>query len=505
MVRKNVICILFLMALAIVSCKKKGEDIPPVIPPVNPPADTLYVNMTGIGDISTDGATFFARRYGKSTLQINEYGFVWSDSTRLPTPADFIRSFSASPDSLFSFRVDKDLEAGQTFFVRAYLKTGDSMIYSQTKSFISLGGKPPVITGFYPDSACGGRFITIIGKNFSVKRHHDNVLFGDIPGTVVQASADTILVMTPNTTLTRDVNITVEVAKQTAVSVDLFRHICPWSDLPVFPGEARFWNTAFTIGSKGYVCLGYTGMNTLASKQLWEYDMNADTWRAKHPFPAEERSQAIGFSIDGKGYAGLGENINFDHYKDLWQYDPVMDSWQQKSSFPGVFNLYIDPPSCVVIDHKMYMYLPGSDQSFWEYDPSTDRWTAMPFNNALKGRWVWEGLNWNNRGFFLETDGVSYKSNFKLWEYIPSTNQVVMFDSVVTSRDAKSQGSFIIGDRFYIPLMGYKMMEYDLNTKFGFNHNSPIDIYDFNAVFVYQNRAFLGKSEYTDMYRFYPR
>jgi hypothetical protein len=150
------------------------------------------------------------------------------------------------------------------------------------------------------------------------------------------------------------------------------------------------------------------------------------------------------------------------------------------------------------------MYLP-SDQSFWEYDPATDRWTAMPFNTALKGKWVWEGLNWNNRGFFLETDGVSYKSNFILWEYLPSTNQIMMFDSVVTSNDAKSQGSFIIGDRLYIPLMGYKMLEYDLNTKFAFNHNSPVDVYDFNTVFVYQKRAFLGKSENTDMYQFYPR
>jgi len=466
--------------------------------------NTLFVNMTGVVDISTDGATFFARRYGTSSLVINEYGFVWSDSTLLPSPGDFIQSFQSSPDSVFSFRVDKDLEAGLTFYVRAFLKTGDSLIYSQTTSFTSLGCKPPVITGFYPDSACGGRFITIVGKNFSVKRHHDNVLFGTLSGTVVHASADTILVMSPNTILTQDVNITVEVAKQSAVSNALFRHICPWSDFPVFPGEARYWNTAFTIGSKGYVCLGKTDINSMASTQLWEYDMQANTWLEKQPFPVEQRSQAIGFTINGKGYIGLGMNLTYFLFKDLWQYDPVMDTWQQKSNFPGVLKVYVDPPSCIVIDNKMYMYLP-SDQSFWEYDPSTDQWTAMPFNNSLKGKWVWEGLNWNNRGFFIETDNVNNKSCFKLWEYIPSANQLLMFDSAVTTMGAKSQGSFIIGNRFYIPLMGYKLMEYDLNTKFGFNHDSPIDIYEFNYAFVYQNRSFLGITEHTDMYRFYPR
>ena len=497
---KNLIFILFVLAIATISCKKKSEDKQPV----KPPADTLYVTMTSIGDISTDGATFFAQKFGSSPLTINEYGFVWSDSTQLPSAKDFIRSFPGSPVSTFSFRVDNDLEAGKTFYARAYLKTGDSLIYSQMKSFKSLGCKPAVITGFYPDSACGGRFITIVGKNFSVKRNHDNVLFGTVPGIVVRASADTIRVMTPNTTLTRDVNITVEVAKQSAVSNDLFRHICPWSDLPAFPGEARFMNTTFTVGSKGYVCLGYTGMNSLASTQLWEYDMHADSWQQKYPFPVEQRSQAIGFSILGKGYVGLGENMTYYRFTDLWQYDPVMDTWQQKSNFPGVLKDYANPPSCVVIDNKMYMYLPSA-QSFWQYDPSTDQWTAMPFNNTLKGKWVEEGLNWNNRGFFIETDDVSYKSSFKLWEYLPSTNQVMMFDSAITVNAAKSQGSFIIGDRFYIPLMGYKLMEYDLNTKFGFTHNSPVDTYDFNAVFVNQIRAFLGKSENTDMYQFYPR
>jgi hypothetical protein len=42
---------------------------------VNPPVGTLFVNMTGIGDISTDGVSFFARRYGASSLEINEDGF----------------------------------------------------------------------------------------------------------------------------------------------------------------------------------------------------------------------------------------------------------------------------------------------------------------------------------------------------------------------------------------------------------------------------------------------
>lgn len=501
MTPKYLIHILFMLAIVATSCQKKSDNEPLVTPP---PPDTLYVALTGIVDISTDGATFLARRYGVSPLVINEHGFVWSDSTQLPTPDDFIQSFPAGPDSTFSYRAGTDLEAGHTFFVRAYLRTGDSLIYSKVSSFKSLGCKPPVITGFHPDSACGGRFITLTGQNFSVKRHHNKVLFGTLPGTVTYASADTILVQTPNTTVTSEVKISVEVAGQSGVSSGLFRHICPWDDLPPFTGEARFWNTTFTIGSKGYICLGQTGMNSLASTQLWEYDLAANTWHQKQPFPVEQRAQAIGFSIQGKGYIGLGMNLTYYKFKDLWQYDPVTDTWQQKSSFPGTLKPFVDPPSCVVIDDKMYMYLP-SDQSFWEYDPSTDQWSAMPFNNTLKGKWVWQGLNWNNRGFFLQTESANNQSCFKLWEYLPSVNQVVMYDSAIVSRNAKSQGSFIIGDRFYIPLFGYKLMEYDLITRFGFEHNSPLDQYDFNTAFVYQNRAFLGKAENTNVYRFYPR
>jgi hypothetical protein len=267
MPRKYFFLASLLLIMATYSCTKDRNK-----PPVVKPPDTLYVDMTGISDINQLGATLHGRKSVSSSQQILAHGFVWSDSVKLPTLNDFVKSFATNTDSLFSYRVTNDLEPQKRYYVRAFLTTASSTLYSDTMSFLSLGCTPPSISGFYPDSACGGRIVTITGSNFSVKRHRDTVRFGTLYGTVLKATIDTLQVRTPNTPETKDVNIFVTVAGQTGVSQNTFRLICPWSPLQQFPGEARYWNTSFTIGSKGYICLGKADMNSFASTQLWAYD-----------------------------------------------------------------------------------------------------------------------------------------------------------------------------------------------------------------------------------------
>ncbi|MCK9423508.1 MAG: IPT/TIG domain-containing protein [Bacteroidales bacterium] len=496
--KKQPLILFSMMILTVFACRK--AQVPD---PVKPKSDTLYVTMTGITDISAQGAIFNAKVYDSGQHTITEYGFVWSDSTVFPTKDDFFRSFIGHPDSVCSTMVTNDLEKLRKYYVRAFLKTDTSLIYSDTMTFKSLGCSPPVISRFYPDSACGGRVITIIGKDFSPKRHRNKVFLGTVQVKVIEACSDTLQVFTPNTTETKFVNISVEVAQQVTTSQELFRWICPWSDLASFPGETRFRNTYFTIGSKGYVCLGKAGLNSYASTQLWEYDFSTDTWQEKQHFPVEQRYNAIGFSVNGKGYVGLGEDDNFYMFKDLWQYDPELDTWTRGRIFPGTLKHSLAPPSWVVLNNKLYLYLPG-DNSFWEYDPQADLWTKMPENDRLTGKWVWEAVIWNNRGFFVEYE-IGRSCSFILWEYKPAVNEISEFDSVATASYWINQGSFIIHDKFYLPLRGYSLMEYDFITKSVWYHNSPVDQNYINSIFIDNNRAILGISENKDFTQFYPR
>ncbi len=492
-------CIIF---TALFACKKTEKKTPSPVPPQ--PHDTLYVSMTAITDINAGGATYHARITRSGYVNIVEYGFAWSDSTLLPTIADDKKRFTATPDTAYSFRVTYDLYKQHHYYVRAYLRTDSSLLYSNLLSFTSQGCLPPVISGLFPDSACGGRTILVTGNNFSSNVYRNMVSVGSTPATIIKSAVDSLWIRVPLTPVTKHVTITVTVAGQPGASPGLFKWICPWDDLPLFPGEARFGNASFTIGSTGYLCLGMTGMSSFASSQLWGYNMTTNSWQTKQPFPADARNNAIGFSISGMGYMGLGEDASFSQFKDLWQYNPATDTWLQKSSFPGNLTPYIPSVAWFVLNSKLYLYAP-CDVTLWEYAPAADQWTAMPVNKTFTGKWISEGFTWNNRGYFIQLATSGSGNGVVLWEYDPAASQVSQADSIGTGYSWINNGSFILQNKLHLPLRGNRLLEYDLLTKTRFYHDSPIDQEYFNAVFLLPDRAFLGKSESNSFYRFYPR
>ena len=56
--------------------------------------------------------------------------------------------------------------------------------------------------------------------------------------------------------------------------------------------------------------------------------------------PSSFRHHASGFSINGKGYLGMGITSSGTNLADWWMYDPIADTWTQKSNFPGTGRSY---------------------------------------------------------------------------------------------------------------------------------------------------------------------
>src|SRR5947208_15367534 len=67
----------------------------------------------------------------------------------------------------------------------------------------------------------------------------------------------------------------------------------------------------------------------------WEYDPANDTRTQKADLGGSERSSAVGFSIDSKGYIGTGQDCVSGGQRDFWEYDPVTNAWTQKADFGG--------------------------------------------------------------------------------------------------------------------------------------------------------------------------
>lgn len=111
-----------------------------------------------------------------------------------------------------------------------------------------------------------------------------------------------------------------------------------WTQVALMPGSKRNSAAAFAAGGKGYVATGYDGINKL--QDTWEYNPSGNTWiqKANLPDPANgvagsgARYGAVGFGIGSKGYICSG--YTGSHTKDLWEFDPTgtLGTWTSKPS-----------------------------------------------------------------------------------------------------------------------------------------------------------------------------
>ena len=85
---------------------------------------------------------------------------------------------------------------------------------------------------------------------------------------------------------------------------------------------------AFSINNFGYIIKTNTN-------EVWQYNQSTDTWLQKGNFPGTEKYNIpIAFSFEGKGYYGLGKDVDSENLSDLWEYNPIDDSWIQLTDMP---------------------------------------------------------------------------------------------------------------------------------------------------------------------------
>lgn len=152
-----------------------------------------------------------------------------------------------------------------------------------------------------------------------------------------------------------------------------------WTQKANFPGPARGFAVAFSINGIGYYGLGF-GLIPNFMSDFWAYNPATDTWTQVSAFPDMARFGAVGFSVGSKGYVGAGYaldpiNNTLTHVSDFWEYDPVLDTWTQKTAIPGSGRRNAVGIS---LNGKGYVGL-GRDASssfndFYEYAPATDSW-----------------------------------------------------------------------------------------------------------------------------------
>ena len=145
-----------------------------------------------------------------------------------------------------------------------------------------------------------------------------------------------------------------------------------WTELSWFPGAERVGGTMCTNGDKVYFGTGY---NTYNQNDWWEYVPASDSWKELKRMPDNGRENAVSISINNRYFVTTGRhfagNLTGGGVKsDILEYDPTRNVWYKRGDIPnsGRENALI-----FTINGKGYVGLGENDSTilndFWSFEP----------------------------------------------------------------------------------------------------------------------------------------
>lgn len=216
-----------------------------------------------------------------------------------------------------------------------------------------------------------------------------------------------------------------------------------WVQKQDFPdGIGRKNAVSFNINEEVYVG---TGLGTSHTRDFYKYIPSTNSWINLPPLPADSRTDAIGFSLNGNGYCGTGNLATNNTSNDLYKYVPQTNSWNYNSA---VGPSGLESAVSFILNGKAYVTLGTTNNQFftpnyntntYEYNSTASTWGSVGvwpqnFGPGLKEAsafvlnnhaYVYGG---NSRG----TDGARYSSSEVIefttsyqWNYIgqaPTSN-----------------------------------------------------------------------------------
>lgn len=153
-----------------------------------------------IQEISEEGVQFAANVYDFGSEQIEEYGFVYSKSSGVANINldDFV-SAKGKPDRSFTLTANHSMQVNSRYFVSAYLKTSERIVYSEAKEFVSQGSTGFVITEVeWPEKLYKDQLLTIKGSRLSRVTSNYRVNLDIYPVQVSLIDSNTFVVNIPD-------------------------------------------------------------------------------------------------------------------------------------------------------------------------------------------------------------------------------------------------------------------------------------------------------------------
>ena len=173
----------------------------------------------------------------------------------------------------------------------------------------------------------------------------------------------------------------------------------------------------FSVNSKGYIGLGIVGGSPNGT--MWEFDPSTNAWTQKANMAGGGRVNPVAFVANGRVFVGTGEDISFNLDKKIYEFNPLSNVWTTRTDFGGTART---EAVAFGIGAKGYLgtgYDGTRRKDFWEYDPATNAWTQKAdFGGTARRRAV--GFSIGTKGYIGTGNDGSLKKDF--WEYDPATN-----------------------------------------------------------------------------------
>ena len=229
---KKLIPFLLFFFLFCYSCKE--EEIPFEYP---------RVRTLAITGITQEGAVFHGEVILPGKQEVLETGFVWQEGTH-PLLGSSDQKLFEEPilKGQFSASIRTTLKPDTKYYVKAYAKSKDYLVYGQVQSFVSLGSKAPEIVSIEPESGVWGDTVLIKGTNFSYQPKSNLVNFGEVEAQVISATDSLLTVTVPFGPEVEKVNVSVTITGNTASSSQQFNYQKPMI-FSFSPVEATFNDT----------------------------------------------------------------------------------------------------------------------------------------------------------------------------------------------------------------------------------------------------------------------
>ena len=188
-----------------------------------------------------------------------------------------------------------------------------------------------------------------------------------------------------------------------------------WLQMAAYPGGKRCGTVSFSINNKGYMGLGTDSAGNFTT-DFYQYDPVGNSWTQMASLPSFGRAYCVSLTIDAKGYVITGERTG-GTTNENYEYDPVANIWTSKSPMPvsGRMNA-----AGFTINGMAYVgtgYAGISYTDFYAYDPVTDMWSQKADFPGI-ARNGCSAFSAGSNGFMGmgNTSGNNYPNDFYMYD-----------------------------------------------------------------------------------------